>query len=204
MSVSTSTPTESVPSSGPARHRWLIVGLVAVLALALGFGVGWAVFAPASPIAVTSAEEPAAPPDVVSESTVPAEIVTEIETLLDDFFTAWTAGDTDAVLSLMTPNGSFNLHGCLDAQVADTSGTGAAACVERFSNGSFWRADAALLISDGPPYDVGSLVVAVPTKEGLGADPTSPYFAGSQGLTHFTVTSDDNGQLKIAKYELLY
>jgi len=115
-----------------------------------------------------------------------------------------TAGDADAVLSLMTRNGYINQRGCLDARVDDPGGTGVAACVERFSTGSFSRADSALVITEGPPYDVGSVVMAVPTKEGLGADPTSPYYAGSQGLVHFTVVEDDDGQLKIAKYEVLY
>jgi len=194
MSVSTPAPTESVTTSVPGRHRWLVVGLVAVLALALGLGVGWAAFAPASPIAVTSTQE----------STVPPDVAAEVETLLDDFFAGLTAGDADAVMSLMTPYGYFNQRMCLDARVDDPGGTGAAACVERFSTASFWRADAPILITEGPPYDVGIVMVAVPTKEGLGADPTSPYFAGSQGLAHFTLVQDDNGQLKIAKYEVLY
>lgn len=214
MSISTSTPTESVPSSGSGDHRWLIVGLVAVLALALGFGAGWALFAPASPIAVTSADEPAVqadvggetsvPPELAGASATPPEVVSEVEALLGDFFAAWTAGDTDAAMALMMPYGSINIHGCLDAKVDDPDGTGAAACIERYSTGSFSLADTGLLFSGGPPYEVASVVVGVPTKEGLGADPTSPYYAGSNMLTHSTIAPDDNGQLKIVLMEGLW
>ena len=192
MSIPTTTPDLGVRTSDPVRHRARVaVAAVAVLALLVGFGVGWVVRAPEGPAATTGAVT----------STVPSEVTSEVEALLDDFVVAFTAGDTAAVMSLMLPDGRFNLNGCVDARVDDPSNAGAAACVDRFSIGTFVSVDTPILISDGPPYEVAKAMRAAPTKEGPGADPTSPYFAPSNMVALFTIVPDDSGALKIKSWE---
>ena len=191
MVMSTPETTEDLaPQQGSKEHHTgLLVSLAAVLAAVLGIGAGWLLFADGSPLASDEA--------VRAPSHTSAEVQAEATTLLNDFWAAWTNGETDQLMSLMTADGAFvDVRDCYGATVAEG---GVAGCVTYHP----FRAEPAVdpvILSDGPPYLAAQIVMVVMAPEGTpGGDPTSEYFTGRNELTMF-VLEEEEGVLKIKEY----
>ena len=145
------------------KHRWWIAMLVAVLGLAAGLGLGWLLFNPSS-------------------------MNPQAEALARDYLAAWDAGDTEAVLAMMTadgikqcPRGTF--------RAADTTATGLAADVEYSTRFALHTGPDVIMSNPEPPLRV--LLLTSVASEGSSTD-------GTPGTSELTIV-EDNGQLKIAK-----
>ena len=173
--VQTDTRSAGASATEPVRssRAWVVTVVLVVAMLALGVVVGW-VLAPAGDD--SSADEPATWGAEIDQA-----VLTEIDELLDAYWAGWDAGDGDAVVAVMSTDGTFS-----SPFTSGVSGQQLADYVDGYSYMQFAQVGPTMVIESRTGY------------EAVGAELAD----GGYYLDHYVIVEED-GQLRIESHEVI-